>query len=524
MTDDLRRRATYAWLTSLAFLVAWPAESHAKKTDYTEWHLDVQFVNASKARSEADVKAAVADWVATAERIYQRKPKLEIKYEIVRQTRKDGQDLSQMVFDSLNAYASFMDRNFDNVAVTKTEGHLTVLITDKLCIGKYKSGAKKGSHKCWGGYAHFPHWVNPFSKKRGITLKATADVYTLAHELGHVFGLKHTFEPYVGLKRACNKDYKPKGKPEGLCNSCEPGEIVYDANGDPDECKKKSNVMDYCSSQIDDEYLNQCQEVRAANQRYVYMTSDGKTNYFKLKGLAGEPVCKSDADCESDRFCDKGTATVGRNQCKPKKDDGEACTRAEMCASGVCKVRCYTPDSKSLGQSCNINEECREGTCSGAGWGAVPGKCVCTQDSHCPTGQYCNKGVAGVGTNVCKPKLKDGAVCTKDHQCEGGACNVRCYTPGSKKMGQSCNLDAECAEGKCSGAGWGAVPGKCVCEKDADCGDGKYCNKGVAGIGTNTCKGKLAQGKACTKGHQCKSGCCKLYNFKMQCRPSSKCN
>lgn len=36
-----------------------------------------------------------------------------------------------------------MDRNFDNVAVIKTSGHLTVLITDKLCIGSKKRRQRK---------------------------------------------------------------------------------------------------------------------------------------------------------------------------------------------------------------------------------------------------------------------------------------------------------------------------------------------------------------------------------------------
>ena len=90
----------------------------AAKEDHAEWRLDVRFVNGSDAESEAAIAARVADWVAGAERIYQRRPRLEIDYEIVRQTRKDGQDLADMVFDSQGRYASFMDRNFDNVAVT----------------------------------------------------------------------------------------------------------------------------------------------------------------------------------------------------------------------------------------------------------------------------------------------------------------------------------------------------------------------------------------------------------------------
>ena len=210
----------------------------------------------------------------------------------MKQATKDGKDVSQMIFDSGAEYASFMDHNFDNVAVTKTSGHLIVLITDKLCIGSKKDASGNLVPKCWGGYGHFPHWVNPFSRKRGITILATKDQYTFAHELGHIFGLKHTFEPYVGFNLQCNDPYKPKGRPAGECNSCANGKILYDPNGDPSGCNGPTNIMDYCTSKTGNEFFNACQEERAANQRQSYMTDSGETNYFKLKGLAGEEIVR----------------------------------------------------------------------------------------------------------------------------------------------------------------------------------------------------------------------------------------
>jgi hypothetical protein len=47
------------------------------------------------------------------------------------------------------------------------------------------------------------------------------------------------------------------------------------------------------------------------------------------------------------------------------------------------------------------------------------------------------------------------------------------------------------------------------CDKLSD-----YCNTGVAGVGTNTCKVKLAEGQACTNDHQCKSDRCSLFTCK----------
>src|SRR4051794_16356499 len=135
----------FSWL-SLAIL-GLPGHASADKHDFKTWRVDIQFVNGSKALSDAAIKTKVDQWVARAERVYQRAPVLDIHASIVKQSNKDGRDLSDLVFDSSAQYASYMDKNFDNVAVTQTEGHMVVLITDRLCIGK-----QNGKPQCWGGY------------------------------------------------------------------------------------------------------------------------------------------------------------------------------------------------------------------------------------------------------------------------------------------------------------------------------------------------------------------------------------
>jgi Metallo-peptidase family M12/Dickkopf N-terminal cysteine-rich region len=466
----------------------------AAKQDFADWKLDVQFVNASKAKSEQEIDDKIKAWVAEAERVYQRRPRLQIAYTVVRQTQKAGQDLSQMIFESNAAYARFMDQNLDNVAVTKTEGHLTVLITDALCIG---TDNKTKKPICWGGYGHFPHWVNPFSSKRGITLVSNKDEYTFAHELGHVFGLKHTFEPYIGFNAQCNDDYRPKGKPGGMCNSCANGRVLYDADANPDQCEGPANIMDYCTSTKNNEFLNTCQEQRAANQRYTYMTDDGKTNYFRLKGLAGEAICDADPDCEDGRYCDTGTVGVGRNQCKEVKALGQVCTRGEECSSGRCSAL-----------KCAVANECMA-------------------DPDCGTGRWCNKGLADLGRNICEAKLADGRACTGAGQCSSGSCSEWrpqdgqisgiCFTPDSKAAGDSCRIDLECKTGKCNSNK------QCVCKNDVDCGSGQWCDAG-ADTHENTCKPKLNKGETCGKvgelgvGHRCKSGDCKFAGTHLECK------
>lgn len=472
-------RMIAAWWLALALA----GLAHAAKDDFAQWRVDVQFINGSRASSDAQVKARIEAWVRSAEAMYQRRPALKISWTVQKQSTRGGQDLSRMVFDSQARYTDYMDRHADNVAVTKTTGHMTVLITDRLCIGTKKDAGGKTVPECWGGYAHFPHWTNPFSLKRGITLVATVSDTTYAHELGHVFGLKHTFEPYVGLNLQCNDAYKPKGRPQGECNSCLNGKIVYDANGDPSQCTGPTNPMDYCTSQANEETLNPCQQERAANQRRAYMTDDGATNYFKLKGLAGEEICTQDSECDEGRYCGKG---LTHNQCLEREPIGNACTRGGQCDSGRCYLlKCAAADD-------------------------------CQADADCGSSKlYCNTGVASLGRNVCSAKLVDGQACTKDAQCGSGGCSEWrpqdgqasgiCYTPNSKLGGDSCKIDGECKLGKCNSAK------TCVCNGDGDCKSGLWCDGG-SDLKSNVCKRKLGKGESCgigvNIGHRCLSGQC----------------
>lgn len=61
-----------------------------------------------------------------------------------------------------------------------------------------------------------------------------------------------------------------------------------------------------------------------------------------------------------------------------------------------------------------------------------------------------------------------------------------------------------------------------ACESDSDCPSGDYCHK----VGENDCRPKLAQGKLCSRGGNCKSNCCKPHistGFLPSCRPADKC-
>ena len=474
-------------LPCLLLLLLFPALAFAKQ-DFDEFRLNLHFVNGTKETSDTDLETqAIIPWIDEAERQFSAKPRLKLSYTIERKKTVNGMDLSDMQFKSMAEFNQFMDDHFDNYARSETDGHLTLLVGNRLCWKNLL-----GKENCWGGWANFPHDVNPFNRKKGIWIKETGDKYVLAHELGHFFGLKHTFEPYVGFNKQCNKEFGNKNifNPDiGHCNSCNGKIAVRD---DSYVCEGGvSNVMDYCSSLTPDgsggfstgtETLNVCQQERAANQRQQFMTKDGKVNYIKLAGLRGEGACQEDSDCNANEFCTAGVLDLTRNVCKEKKSQGSTCTNKRQCASDRCNLGiCADPDQ-------------------------------CQTDGDCSSGDFCGDPISGKRT--CKAKLSDGSVCTKGEQCKAGRCKTGfCSVAASVSMGDTCRFNDECRVGKCNAPIGGATKGTCVCKTDSDCGAGKWCDAGLD-LKVNACRAKLAKGETCGKvgslgnDHKCKSGKC----------------
>ena len=243
-------------------------------------------------------------------------------------------------------------------------------------------------------------------------------------------------------------------------------------------------------------------------------------------GLRGTCVCTQDSECATRQYCDAGLDFT-TNTCRAKKADGSTCDLVgggHQCLSGRCAYsRCYTPDSKNIGQSCYIGSECRVGRCNHVANG-VRGTCVCTSDSHCSSTQYCDAGL-DFKANACRAKKSDGSSCALvngGRTCRSGLCSYgRCYTRNAKSLGQSCYVDAECRVGKCSNPQ--GVRGVCVCKNHSDCRSGYWCDAGLD-LTQNTCKRKLNKGEVCGVigeigvGHRCKSGKCKVSGLKLKCK------
>jgi hypothetical protein len=239
--------------------------------------------------------------------------------------------------------------------------------------------------------------------------------------------------------------------------------------------------------------------------------------------ITKQKECSNDKDCTGGEYCDKGTITIGKNQCVARKADNETCDLVgggHQCKSGQCKFsRCYTPDSVAMGDTCYVNDACQEGKCSSLA--GTKGSCVCKTDSDCSEGTWCNAGL-DLTKNSCLPLKNDNETCDLaggGHQCKSGQCKLsRCYTPNSVAMGGTCYVNDACKAGKCSSLA--GTKGSCVCKTDSDCGAGKWCDAGLD-FKINACRPKLAEGQSCGKvgsvgnDHKCQSGKCSGFpNYK----------
>ncbi len=148
-----------------------------------------------------------------------------------------------------------------------------------------------------------------------------------------------------------------------------------------------------------------------------------------IEGLKGVCVCKSDAECSVDKYCDAGI-DLNQNECKPKKADNSTCDvvgGGHQCKSGFCKFsKCYTPNSVEMGDTCYNDDACKGGKCSAVD--GAKGTCVCKNDSDCGSGKWCDAGI-DTKVNACRPKLDKGEKCGKfgsfgnDHKCKSGKCS-----------------------------------------------------------------------------------------------------
>ncbi|MBI2394594.1 MAG: hypothetical protein HYV09_33805, partial [Deltaproteobacteria bacterium] len=177
-----------------------------------------------------------------------------------------------------------------------------------------------------------------------------------------------------------------------------------------------------------------------------------------------------------------GAPASGRSACG---GTGAGTTCGARC-NGTSATACAYPTGTTScsSASCTSGAESTAGTCNGGGvcsfttkacgayvCGATSCKSVCTGDTDCASGFYCNVG-------TCTAKAAMGASCTGASSCASGNCvdgvccgssscgaGQRCNVPGalgtcSKPNGTACTVSTDCASGFC-------VDGVCC---DTGCG------------------------------------------------------
>ncbi|MFY0525345.1 membrane dipeptidase [Archangium gephyra] len=173
----------------------------------------------------------------------------------------------------------------------------------------------------------------------------------------------------------------------------------------------------------------------------------------------------------------------------------------------------YAPDSKTLNQGCRFDAECISDQCTSVLCSTFDGRCVCNDDGDCGASSYCQDEIpANPGDNDCVAKKGNWASCSRDGQCQSGACGGCadavgwCYTPRSKAYGQSCKADTECTTDRCSADCYVNPTGSCLCDSDSHCASNQYC-----GWGTNSgkCQNKKSRGSVCSSDRECASNNCR---------------
>lgn len=125
---------------------------------------------------------------------------------------------------------------------TRVVGNLNVFIHKKLLYGA----------DSLNGIAYDIPNNDAFISMKGTAVSDTANLTTMAHEVGHVFGLYHTFETAYGAESVARS---------GSCKDCEDdGDYLCDTPADPDDedaylafntdasCMYTGTKLDECSS------------------------------------------------------------------------------------------------------------------------------------------------------------------------------------------------------------------------------------------------------------------------------------
>ena len=301
-------------------------------------------------------------------------------------------------------------------------------------------------------------------------------------------------------------------------DSCVPGQgCVHTNNAIPCDDGNKCTTGDLCSAGLcTGGAALDCDDGKLCTNDLCDPTQGCKYAY-------NEAPCDDGNECTSGDVCQGGTCVGGvqancndfnpctTDTCDPVNgcgyslntlpcNDGNACTKNDVCNNGVCAGEAVNCDDSNscTSDACDANNGCTFAPVSGP----------CDDGNACTVGDACQAGQCQPGASL---DCDDGNPCTVD-QCVDGGCGHQALDGLACDDGNECTKNDVCVQGACIGEG-----NEACCLKDSDCDDGNACTKDVCVIETGQCISQPtpmngfscnADNNGCTAGDYCAGGQC----------------
>lgn len=224
----------------LLLIVFLPATSLAQSL--ASYKLNLLFIFIENQPVKSEYNHWIESRVEVVEKMFSTDRPFEIYYKF--QTETGSQNL---VFRTNRGFHKYMDKEYDAVTISGEFWYPVVVVNDL-----YFKRERKHSE----GKAYLPQ---KRGRRHGLMLTYQSDASTLAHELGHIFGLKHPWQPYVTGKK-CNREFRRKNIGPGETN--DPGKRIV-------------NLMDVRRKEGYSVYLTACQKERMFRYIHSIVRTDG---------------------------------------------------------------------------------------------------------------------------------------------------------------------------------------------------------------------------------------------------------
>jgi len=340
---------------------------------------------------------------------------------------------------------------------------------------------KKGTRFCdppeEGGRCEGPLWGATSFNEWSRTPAETA--LTVAHELGHNFGMWHDFnEKHGGDNGPCDgKGIMSYGDHPEVWSRCSVADFTkyYEYNDLGNTCLKDWGVYvppceDICpgdkckltyvhdgSKLVCENHIDECYRFEGSCDKTCGFCKVDDNN--KVDGQWGEwsswSTCTKtcgEGNSIKERKCNNPAPSGGGSNCIgdsekrkdcnvescPIDDDGQwseweawsACTKTCGGGKSTRTRECNNRRSDCIGDS-EQSEDCNVESCSGV--------TTCRRNSDCPNNQSCNDdGECQIDTTTCHSHMD----CPFDQSCRNGEC--LCYSDYECPEDQTCNFDGKC--------------------------------------------------------------------------------